>query len=263
MTRHRLMKYAAFFRVAAARARQDRGELIGRMLFFAVILGVFSSLWRAAAGAGLPATAEPRALVWYLAATEWILLSAPMIHLDIQEAVRRGDVIAQLGRPVSYTGSTFAEGLGVLAVRAPALGLTAYACAFMFTGWAPSLGVIARVVPIGLAGSALITALYLLVGLLAFWMSDISPIWWVWQKLMFILGGLMLPLQFYPDVIRRIARFTPFPAALAGPASLVFDSGAANVGVHLRDLGIWSLITMLAIWTLFRRVTSTLTVNGG
>jgi hypothetical protein len=30
--------------------------------------------------------------MWYLAMTEWILLSAPAIHVDIQEAVRRGDV---------------------------------------------------------------------------------------------------------------------------------------------------------------------------
>ena len=262
MTRHTIMKYGAFFRVAAARARQDRGEIAGRVLFFAVILGVFSSLWRAVAGSGMPAT-EPRALVWYLAATEWILLSAPMIHLDIQEAVRRGDVISQLGRPVSYTGSTFAEGMGVLAVRAPVLGLTAYVCAFVFTGWTPPLGVLARVVPIGLAGSALITALYLLVGLLAFWMSDISPVWWVWQKLMFILGGLMLPLELYPDFVQKIARFTPFPAALAGPASLVLDSAPADVATRLRDLGIWSLIVMLVIRTLFRRVTATLTVNGG
>ena len=263
MTRYTFLKYAAFFRVAAARARQERAEIVGRMLFFAVILGVFSSLWRAVAGSGMAATAEPRALVWYLAATEWILLSAPMIHLEIQEAVRRGDVISQLGRPVSYIGSTFAEGLGMLAIRAPLLGLTAYVCAFGFTGWTPSSGALVRVVPFGLAGSALVTALYLLIGLLAFWMSDISPVWWVWQKLMFILGGLMLPLEFYPDVIRKMARFTPFPAALAGPASLVLDFARVDAGALLRDLVMWSSIVTLAIWTLFRRATSTLTVNGG
>jgi viologen exporter family transport system permease protein len=186
-----------------------------------------------------------------------------MIHLEIQEAVRRGDVISQLGRPVSYTGSTFAEGLGMLAVRAPFLGLTAYVCAFAFTGSTPSWGALARVVPLGFAGSALITALYLLVGLLAFWMSDISPVWWVWQKLMFVLGGLMLPLELYPDVIRKIARFTPFPAALAGPASVVLEGGGADAGALLRDLVIWSLIAALAIWMVFRRASSTLTVNGG
>jgi ABC-2 type transport system permease protein len=156
-----------------------------------------------------------------------------------------------------------AEGLGLLAVRAPVLGLTAYVCALVFTGWTPSLASLAGVVPFGLAGSVLITALYLSVGLLAFWISDISPVWWVWQKLMFVLGGLMLPLEFYPDHIRTIAWFTPFRAALAGPASLILHFTTADVGALFRDLAIWSVIAMLAIRVLFQRVTATLTVNGG
>src|SRR6185436_5541348 len=104
-------------------ARQARGELYGRVMFFAVILGVFSSLWQAVREAGLPLAADPRALVWYLAVTEWIFLSAPPIHLEIQEAIRHGDVVYRLGRPASYVMGEFATGLGLLASRAPLLGL--------------------------------------------------------------------------------------------------------------------------------------------
>ena len=82
-----VFKYAAFLRVAAAHARRERGELYGRVVFFAVILGVFASLWHAVAEAGMPIAADPKALVWYLAITEWIVLSAPPIHIDIQEVV--------------------------------------------------------------------------------------------------------------------------------------------------------------------------------
>src|SRR3954453_3678980 len=148
-------KYVAFARVATALARRDRGELYGRMLFFAVILGVFSSLWRAVAEAGMPLAADPRALVWYLAGTEWILLSAPPIHLDIQEAIRRGDVVYQIGRPASYVMAEFATGLGLIAFRAPLLALTAFGCAFAFTGVTPSIGTLAIVVPFGFAAMAL------------------------------------------------------------------------------------------------------------
>ena len=116
-------KYAAFSQISIAQARRERGELYGRMVFFAVILGVFSSLWRAVAEAGMPVAADPKTLVWYLAATEWIVLSAPPIHLDIQEAIRRGDVVYRLARPVSYVVGEFAASLGLLAARAPLLGL--------------------------------------------------------------------------------------------------------------------------------------------
>src|SRR5262252_3075025 len=104
-------RYAAFARIAASQARRERNELFGRMAFFAVILGVFSSLWRAVAEAGMPVAADPKSLVWYLAATEWILLSAPPIHIEVQETIRRGDIVYRLGQPVSYLLAEFASGL--------------------------------------------------------------------------------------------------------------------------------------------------------
>jgi ABC-2 type transport system permease protein len=263
MTAAVVRKYAAFVRIAAAHARRTRGESYGRMAFFAVILGVFSSLWRAVGEAGMPVPADPKTLVWYLAATEWIVLSAPPIHIEIQEAIRRGDIACQLSRPVSYVGAAFAEGLGLLAMRAPLLGVTACVCAFAFTGWIPPLSVLACVVPFGLAGAALITALHLWVGLLAFWLEDVSPVYWVSQKLLFVLGGLMLPMEIYPDFIRRAAAFTPFPSVLAGPASFVLQSNLTGSGVLARNLAIWSGVTALAVWWVFRRATSALTVNGG
>jgi len=258
-----VFKYAAFLRVAAAHARRERGELYGRVVFFAVILGVFASLWHAVAEAGMPIAADPKALVWYLAITEWIVLSAPPIHIDIQEAIRRGDIVCLLGRPVSYVGAAFAGGIGLLLVRAPLLGATAGMCAFVFTGWTPPPGALLYIVPFGLAAAALLTALYLWIGLLAFWLEDVAPVYWVWQKLLFVLGGLMMPIELYPDLIRRLAPFTPFPSVLAGPASFVLHRSSAEAVVHALALSIWACMTAVAVCLLFRRATSALAVNGG
>ena len=262
-TKNLVAKYVAYSRIAAAAGRRERGELYGRMVFFAVILGVFSSLWRAVAEAGIPVAADPKALVWYLASTEWILLSAPLVHIDIQEAIRRGDVTYGLGRPLSYVVAEFAAGVGLLAIRAPLLGIAAFVCAVAVTGWVPPLTALATVVPFGLVAAALITALYLCIGLLAFWLQDVSPVFWVVQKLMFVLGGLMLPLELYPVVVRRIAAFTPFPALLAGPASLVLQNGVVTAGSLTRDLLVWSCVIAFAAWWIFRRATRALMINGG
>jgi ABC-2 type transport system permease protein len=263
MTAAGIAKYAAYARISMIRARRERGELYGRVVFFAVILGVFSSLWRAVGEAGMPVAADPKALVWYLAATEWILLSAPPLHFEIQEAIRRGDVVYRLGRPASYVGAELAAGLGLVASRAPLLGLAAIVCAFAFTGWTPPLGALIIVVPFGLVACTLITALHLLIGLLAFWLQDISPVYWVWQKSMFVLGGLMLPVALYPDFIQRVAALTPFPTLLAGPASFLLQNGVVTPGALARDLVVWWGATAIAVYLVFRRATSALTVNGG
>src|SRR5215471_18126269 len=161
MTWTYFVKHVAYARMAMAQGRRELAELYGRMLFFAVILGVFSSLWRAVGEAGMPAAGDPKALVWYLAGTEWILLSVPQIHLEIQEAIRRGDVVYRLGHPVSYVLAEFAAGLGGVALRMPVLGVVAFGCAFAFTRWTPPLGAIVLFIPFGVAASALLVALYL------------------------------------------------------------------------------------------------------
>jgi ABC-2 type transport system permease protein len=263
MTAASVGKYAAFSRISAAQARREPNELYGRMAFVAVILGVFASLWRAVAEAGMPVAADSGSLVWYLAATEWILLSAPPVHVEIQEAIRRGDVAYRLADPVSYVVAELANGLGVLAVRSPFLALTAFVSAFAFTGWIPPLSSLLIVVPFGLAASALITALYLGIGLLAFWLGDVAPVYWVWQKLMFVLGGLMMPLELYPAFIRRAAAFTPFPSLLAAPASFVLETDPVTPGALAVSLILWSGITALTVFLIFRRAVSTVTFNGG
>ena len=164
---------------------------------------------------------------------------------------------------MSYVGAAFAEGLGLLAMRAPLLGVTACVCAFVFTGWIPPLRVLACTVPFGIVAAALITALHVWVGLLAFWLEDVSPVYWVSQKLLFVLGGLMLPIELYPDLMRRAAAFTPFPSVLAGPAAFVLHGSSAGSGVLASNLAIWSGVTALAVWWVFRRAMSALTVNGG
>ena len=256
-------KYVAFARVATALARRDRGELYGRVLFFAVILGVFSSLWRAVAEAGMPIAADPKLLVWYLATTEWIILSAPPVHAELQESIRRGDVVCRIGRPVSYLGAAFAEALGLLAVRAPLLAATAWACAFAFTGWMPPLVPLAWTLPFGFAAAALIAAMYLWIGVLAFWLEDVSPVFWVVQKLQFVFGGLMLPIQLYPHAMQVAAAWTPFPAMLAKPASFVLRQSGAGWPALAVEQSAWGGAIALALWWAFRRARATLTINGG
>jgi ABC-2 type transport system permease protein len=256
-------KYAAFARTAAAQAAGERSELYGRMAFLLVILGVFSALWRAVAEAGMPIGLDASDLVWYLATTEWILLSPPPVHVDMEGEIRRGDVAYQLARPFSYLTAVTAQGLGMMAVRAPVLALTGFACALIVTGRVPDGWVFAFTVPFGVVAMVLIYGLYVVNGLTAFWLEDVSPLFWVWQKLLFILGGLMLPLSFYPDWMQQLARYTPFASLLAGPASFVMAGSAEGAWRLTQALAFWTVVIVLSARLLFDRAVRTLQLNGG
>jgi len=256
-------KYWAFARIAAAEAVTERAELFGRALFFAVILGVFAALWRAVAEAGMPLRAGQEQLVWYLAATEWILLSTPQRHMQIQDEVRRGDVAYQLPRPVSYPRAAFAQCLGALLVRAPLLGAVAFGAAFAFTGRVPALGALLWLLPFGLVASAILAELYVALGLLSFWLTDATPLYWVASKLLFVLGGLMLPLELYPRWLQLVAHCTPFPSLLSGPGGFLIH-GPERVAPWLAlRLLLWASLLFGLVELLFWRARRSLQVSGG
>jgi ABC-2 type transport system permease protein len=87
--------------------------------------------------------------------------------------------------------------------------------------------------------------------------------YWVWQKLGFVLGGLLFPLEFYPDWLRRIARFSPFP-------NLCWATGRSAFGFAPREAAglfaeglVWAALFALVLFALSRRARARLTVNGG
>lgn len=260
--RGELAKYGAFARVGLAGARAEPGKTYAGIVFLFVILGVFSALWRAVGAGG--SSAETRGtMVWYLAMTEWVLFCAPQLHFDVEADVRRGDVAYQIARPVSYLGAHLARAVGGMALRAPVLLAGACAAGLLFGGRPAHPAAIARVVVIGIGAAVVMSAWYVSIGLLAFWLGDIAPVYWIWQKLTFVFGGLLLPLSFYPDLVVRIATFTPFPALLTGPASFVLGHPMFGTIELFALLMLWFTVASTLAVMLFRRATRTMQLNGG
>lgn len=256
-----LFKYLAFARLGARQTLLERGELLGRAAFFALILGVFSALWKALER--LPFAGDTGNMLWYLATTEWILLSTPHLHVEIQQEVRSGDFAVRASRPISYLGATLAKGLGSLLVRAATLGPVACVAAFLFSGTLPEPFALAKASLLGFLGSALLTCFHLLLGVFAFWLNDVSPLYWVWQKALFVLGGLTLPLGLYPSWLQFAAQLTPFPWALGFPAGLLLGHPTVDAAWILLQLFGWATFTLMFVAWLFRRARASVSLQGG
>ena len=258
-----MKKYVAFARLGFRQAWAEPGELLGRALFFVLILFVFASIWRAVAESGASPGQQPNEMLWYLAMTEWVLMSAPLLLIEIEEDIRRGDVAYQITRPVSWLGARLAHGIGALAVRAPALLFVASVTAWSVAGAPKRPAGLGASIAIGLVAAMVVTLFHVGIGVAAFWLGDVAPAYWIWQKLLFVLGGLLLPLQFYPPLFVRIALLTPFPAVLAGPASLATHEPLMRPVVLLPTLAFWALLGWVVTRAAFGRAVRRLQVNGG
>jgi ABC-2 type transport system permease protein len=73
---------------------------------------------------------------------------------------------------------------------------------------------------LGLAAMALLldALIAVLIGLTAFWIEEVSPIFWIYSKLVFTVGGLFLPLELFPEPLRQVVRWLPFPFITYVPA---------------------------------------------
>ena len=262
--RRPVAKYVAVAATAVRHALMQRWEVIGRAAFYVLFLVIFSRLWQVALAGGGGWSHGPVDMLWYLAVTEWIVISIPSIHDDVQEDVRTGDIAYLLPRPMSYVGGRVAEGIGLLLVRMATLGIPGFFLAWALSGGLPSdpRGLLLAA-PLGILAGCVCVVFQTAIGITAFWLQDASPVYWIWQKLMFLFGGLILPLDVYPDWMRAVAACTPFHALVYGPArsALSFDVGTALSTAAW--IVAWGGVAWLLLLAVFRRGLYALDVNGG
>jgi ABC-2 type transport system permease protein len=85
----------------------------------------------------------------------------------------------------------------------------------------------------------------------------------VFQKLCFLLGGLVIPLSIYPGWLRAVADVTPFAPLLSGPGRMAFGWDPALALQTAGLLVVWSAAACgLLAWT-GRRALQRLDVGGG
>jgi ABC-2 type transport system permease protein len=65
-----------------------------------------------------------------------------------------------------------------------------------------------------------------LIGMAAFFVEEVRPIYWIYSKLLMSVGGMFLPLDMFPDWLRRLSNWLPFRLVIYAPARtfVAFDS---------------------------------------
>ena len=266
-----LGKHLAIARLAARQRLEERAVLWGRVLFYYIILLVFARLWEALLGsepqgatrAGSRVAGRPSHYIWYLAVTEWIILSQPLLHLEIETDIRAGVVGQTLSRPVSFVSGKLAEAWGEVAVRLIVLGASGLLFARALGAEWPEPSSLVLAALAGVLASVVMTLALAAIGLSAFWVTDTTSVYLIWQKLCFVLGGLMLPLSIYPAWLRSIAEWSPFAALLFGPAELLLGAPPQRVLVCLAQLCGWGALFALVLTALERRTTHIVGTRGG
>ena len=261
-----LRKYLEIARISAANRLAYFGEALSRPLFFAVILFVFVQLWSAVYGADRRVVAGFTVgdVLWYLVLTEAILLSAPRLEGRVDEEVKSGGLATLLGRPCHYVLHHLAAFLGET-LPLFALNLAAgLAVGTALIGPPPFSWMSLPVAAVSLTLAFTLHFYFSMgVALLAFWVEDATPFFWIYSKALFILGGLMIPLDFFPGWLRVLTDWLPFRHVLCEPARLaVHPSTTAVGGLLLWQVG-WIVVVAAAVHGMFALGIRRVHLHGG
>jgi ABC-2 type transport system permease protein len=250
-------------RTAAQRVVAERGGLAVAIGFYVIVVAVLAGLWRVAAdgNGGTIAGYSAVALTWYIATSEaaTVSLNIRMIA-DIGEDIGSGAVAVELLRPASVLGVRVATEVGRVLPRLAACAATGIAVAWITAGAPPRPLALALAAPsLVLAVACNIVAQHAFAAA-AFWLRDAGSTWFLYQKLVFVLGGMLIPLELLPGWLERITSVLPFRAMAYIPARLA--SGHVEPELLLQQVG-WLAVLLVAATAAFRSGERRLQVVGG
>ena len=264
---YRMRVIQAYFVVHLRDQMAYLGEVALGGIILAVLLFVLTQLWQATfrfQGAHTLGGYTLAQVIWYLVLTEAFITSRVAFARKIDTDVRTGDLAYALVRPGGYVSAHFGAYLAERLVRFAFALLVGGVFALLSVGAIP-VGPVPLLVGLtaSLVAMLLDFVMVLGIGLGEFWIEDTSSIYLIYTRVSMILGGLLIPIDLFPDTIGAIARALPFAAMIHGPARLVLSSGLAEVPGLFTMLGGSLALAGGLVWWEYGVARRRVTAQGG
>lgn len=261
-----IIKYSAIAKLTVRNHLAYVMDFLVRSVFLLIILYIFIQLWQTTfhgEGETTIAGYTFKQMIWYLIVSESITMAFPSLATKVEEEVKSGDIGYQLTRPVSYLWFHFVGYMGEVGVRftvniiiGGVLGVLVLGTPHFGWGWAGLFIIIVGSIAVNFL-------LNMSIALCAFWVEETRGLEFVYHKILFTIGGMLMPLEIFPTLLQKICAWLPFQTVLYFPAKTTvnFDGGALlnMVGIQC----IWIVLLGIVVRFIYRRGVKKLNVNGG
>ncbi len=261
-----MRKYLSIFKIQVINSLAYPGELVGRSLIIIPFLWIFYQLWSVtyrASGTDAINGMSLNDTLWYLMMAETVELGKPRVARTVAESVKDGSIAYLLNKPYDFILYLFSTSMGDTVFRTLTSALIGGILTWALVGPPPRILNLPMTLIAVLGAWVLNFCMNALIGLAAFIAEDVAPFEWVYQKLAFIFGGLLIPLDFYPQWLQAISRFLPFASMVYAPARLFVASDSSGFIPLFSMQLLWIIGLSLLLSLAYRRGMNYLTVNGG
>ncbi len=237
-------KYLALALTSVQRAVAYRGTTLLNLLSSLIWVAMLYYLWRTVFAEG----ARIEGFAWWEMRT-YILVSYAVNALlsfyslaRMTNAIRTGEVAAELVRPVDYLGAQLAQAFGAAVVEGALSSGIALLLGVLLLGISPPASPLAALLFFASVWLGFLVKFLVgyLVALLCFWTKNAIGLIWAQTALVNLFSGALIPLAFFPEWLRALALATPFSGIVYTPASIYLG--------RLDGLGALGAMGMQVLW---------------
>jgi ABC-2 type transport system permease protein len=259
-------KYIAIFKINLLNSLAYPAEIATRSGMILVFMLVFYQLWHVtyeSLSSEVLNGLTLRDTMWYLLIAETLELGRPRLARGISEQVKDGSIAYLLNKPYDFLLYQLFLGLGEGLPRMVILVIVGGTLVWTHVGPPPELHNW-PVAALTFSGAWLLHfCVNGLIGMTAFATEEVAPFEWIYQKLVFIMGGMLIPLDFYPIWLQNLAKSLPFAYMMYGPAKLfVLPDNHLFLQIVIGQ-AFWLLVLGGSLILAFSRGMRRLAINGG
>jgi ABC-2 type transport system permease protein len=246
--KHRLSVFLLCARMGFRHMAGNKLVIFGSFLIYAVIMLMYAGVIKLIPDADLaPFGFSHAQMIWYLGTTEFLLFSSNSWSFkEVQSSFQSGEAYLGMLRPTPlafvrfsfWTGESFLYALILFPLYFCFMGVLSGV--FVMEGW--------HVLGLWLSmpmASVMMNSSFYIIGASCLWFVQAEPAFWIWQKLIFLLGALLWPLFFYPHWAQEILQFLPFYGILAHGGNWTLDLPAATYAFGFLNQAVWAILFLL------------------
>ncbi len=237
-----------------------------------IILGVQYALWRALlplsrpTPPGLPSVTPDVMVTYALLALTIGTLTRGRIARDIEDRLRKGEIVYDLLRPTGLPTIVMSRSFGS-ALADLVLQIVPVACiaSFVWSLAAPaSFGAVLLALLCALIGIVISYAIDFALGVLGFRVWTTEHFEWVVHMIRAVLSGAIVPFWFLSETVQGIASVLPFHMLGYTPIAIYLGRIEAGQAVFLILTGaLWAVGLVLGAALMWRHAVRELTIQGG
>lgn len=266
------LKFHKYFEIARIASRNNItyfGEVLGIGGLVAVRIWIFFQLYNTAfiiSGLSVLGGLNLAETIWILALTQGFHVSnrTRVIMKAIEYEIKSGSVAYTMSKPYSYLLYNFFTCIGVAASNLLTSVLFGLLAAVLLVGTI-KISLIGLMAGIFLLffGVTLNTLAILIIGLSAFWAEDTSAFRWIYDKMLWIFGGIFLPFSVLPDKYRTVIELLPFNQMFYAPARMIVNFDPLVFYKNLAIQLVWIVFLSLLVRWMYKKGVKNLSMNAG